>query len=492
MWTLYLINIVVFIGFLFLAWKKPALALILLLPTAAGMSLSGLIFFGGEAVDEGIVIFLLPIFLFPIALCLVHWSPSPSQLEIPWYKTVTSVILTMFMYLLILAVFVAVFQLFSIILFIVFLAAVYQFTQAKKFGLAMDIIATIGASIRQSLPLPTALTAAAHGQKKKAARVFNNIAHWLIQGRPLSEALRLGYPKCPSDILASITAGEKMDQLPKAIESLQADLSEKVNGCSIVRPVNPLYPCVVLVIAFTVVMGLTIFIVPTFADVLGDMSDGQASLPAITQTLLDFSNWMTARNGVNALLVFSLFLLVIVFVMHIRFRRRTPEEPRFLSRLGDRIKWFTPVLGWFEKTSGNHNLVRALRIGLIAGYPVNTILRNVLGLDVNACYLGCIKNWLNKIESGDNIAQSARSCGLDKTLAWAFDDTINKGNTPQILEGLEDVYRSKYNYRKNVLASASWPLIILGMGLIVGYVVCAMFMGTFSILTVTMQHVIPQ
>ena len=228
MWTLHLINIVVFIGFLFLAWKKPAVTLILLPFVAAVLFLSGFIFFENEITSDDVFVFYMfpaPVLFLLIGLCLIHWSPSPSQLEIPWYKTVTSVILTMFMCLLILAVFVAVFQLFSIILFIVFLAAVYQFTQAQKFGLAMDIISTIGASIRQSLPLPTALTAAAHGQKKKAARVFNNIAHWLIQGRPLSEALRLGYPKCPSDILASITAGEKMDQLPKAIESLQAGKS---------------------------------------------------------------------------------------------------------------------------------------------------------------------------------------------------------------------------------------------------------------------------
>ncbi|MEN8128107.1 MAG: type II secretion system F family protein, partial [Planctomycetota bacterium] len=126
------------------------------------------------------------------------------------------------------------------------------------------------------------------------------------------------------------------------------------------------------------------------------------------------------------------------------------------------------------------------------GYPVNSILRNASGLDVNRCYQERLQKWLKKIEAGDNIAQSAKACGLDKTLCWAFDEKVNKGNTPQILEGLEEVYRNKYNYRKNVLSAASWPLVILCMGLAVGWVVYAMFIAVFSTITVTLQYTIPQ
>ena len=185
-------------------------------------------------------------------------------------------------------------------------------------------------------------------------------------------------------------------------------------------------------------------------------------------------------------------LCVCLFIMYIRFRRRTPEMPRFLSRVGDRIKWHLPVLHWFEKTFGNLYLAQALRVGLVAGYPVNTILRNALGLDVNACYQKRVSKWLDKIEAGDDIAQSAKACGLDKTLAWAMDEKVNKGNAPKILEGLEEVYRNKYNYRRNVFSAASWPLVVLCLGLCVGYVVLAMFLGVFSTITVTLQYSIPQ
>jgi len=247
-----------------------------------------------------------------------------------------------------------------------------------------------------------------------------------------------------------------------------------------------------LTVVVTLMMGLCIFIVPTFAEVLWDMSDGQEYLPAATQSLLNFSNWITAKRGLNALMIFVFLLTVAYITLYTRFRRRTPDNPRILSRIGDQIKWHIPVFHWFEKTLANLQMTQSLRVGLTAGYPVNTILRNALGLDVNRCYQKRLEKWLNKIEAGDNIAQSAKACGMDKTLAWAMDEKVNKGNAPQILEGLEEVYRNKYNYRKNVLSAACWPLVVLCMGMAVGWIVYAMFIAIISITTVTLQYSMPQ
>lgn len=474
-----------FMAYCIFAWFKPGWS-VALFPLAMIIALIT----GGVYEDMFPVGFAVA--LFPVTILIVRFTPTTGSLETPWYKVFAKVVITVFYYLLILAIFVLVFQFLSPILFIIFLVAVYQFSQAQKYGLVMDIITTIGTAIRQSLPLATALTTAAVGQKKKAAGIFNNIAYWLTQGWPLSEAMRRGYPKCPSSILASVTTAEKMDQLPKAIESLQSDLIEKVNDYKIVKPVNPWYPLVVMTWTFMVVMGLTVFIVPTFTEVISDMSDGQVGLPASTQSLLTFSNCITANKGLNAFLIFSVILGLIIFVLYVRFRRRNPDNPRFLSRLGDRLKWMIPVWHWFEKTIGNLYLVQTLRVGINAGYPINTILRNALGLDVNICYQNCIKQWLNQIEAGEDISTSAKNCGMDQPLAWAFDQRINKGSTPQVLEGMEDIYRCKYYYHKNVLAAISWPMMILGLGFMVGYVVFAMFMGTFSILFVILQQTIPQ
>ncbi|MHC5083658.1 MAG: type II secretion system F family protein [Planctomycetota bacterium] len=492
MWILIAINLVVFIGFGLLSRKKPAWALPLLPVVVFALIIADLFHYRAIRGDDHHFLVMFPIILLPVSIVLIHWSPTSSELERPWYKFITGFILDVFKSILILAAFVLVFQYFAPVFFIIFIAGVIQYVRASRSALVMDVISAIGLSMRQSLPLPMALASAAHGQKRRQRQVFNAIAHWLSVGYPLSDAIKRGYPACPTDILASITAAEKMNQLPNVIDSLQANLSEKLNDRKQINSIQPWYPLTVFTMVFFNVLGLTMFIVPTFAEILLDMSDGKSGLPAATQQLMDASGWLRGNDGLNALMVTTLLFLVCAVAIYVKFRRRQPERPFMLSRWGDRLKWYLPVFHWFEKTFSNLQLVQSLRTGLLAGYPVNQVLSNCLVLDINQCFRRRLKKWLNRIESGHDISQSARKSGLDKTLAWAFDDKVNKGNTPAVLESLEHIYRSQYNYRKNVLNAALWPFIVLALGLCVGWVIYAMFMAICSVLYVTLQGVIPQ
>ena len=471
-----IIPVFVFIGFCVLAWHKSALGLILMPFVIAGMIISGLIYFEGEIVGENIFLFFLALFLFPVTIGIVRWAPSDSPLETPWYKAVAGIIITIFQYIIVLAILSFVFNVLGPILFALFVIAVGRFKKTSKYSLALEIISAIGMSMRQSLPLPMALNSAAHGQKPKESKIFTNVAHWLSQGQPLSEAMRRGYPKCPPELLASIAAAEKINQLPNAIKTIESDITEKVNDCKQIRPDYKWYPVVVGSIAFLICLGLLYFIVPVFAEVLADMSDGMAGLPALTQTLLNLSLWLKGRNGLNLLLVLIPIVWIQLHLMYIRFRRRNPQQPRQLSRIGDSLKWYLPVLNWFEQNYSQLQLIETLKVGLRAGYPVNTLLRNSLELDMNYWYRNQIREWLYKIERGDNIAQSALKSGIGKTLAWAMDDTVNKGNAPLILESLEEVYRGQYNYRMNLLNAVACPLTVIGLGACVGLVVTAMFL----------------
>ncbi len=492
MWLILLLNLVLFAGFCYLPKKKPAETLVLLPFVLAIMIVPLMIYYDGIDPGWGLTTLLFPIVLMPIAILGVYRAADENPLEYPWYGTTSGVLLFILKYLSIIIVFIAVFQYFSPVFFLIFLVGVFQYARAKKIGLTLDVISTIGAAIRQSLPLPTALTSAAYGQHRRQARVYIRVAHWLSQGWPLSEALRRGYWRCPAEVLAAIETGEKINQLPKAIDALQADLTEKFNDYKTSKPVHPWYPVIVLTVGFTVTLALMYFIVPTFAEVISDVSDGTAGLHPATQNLLNIAHWFKGNNGANILFVVLPMLYITCVVIYVRFRRRNPNCPRFLSRLGDRIKWCLPVYRWFEKTFCNMHLARTLRIGLSTGYPINTILHNSLGLDVNFCYRKRIEKWLKKIEAGGDIAQTARQCGFEKTIAWAFDETVNKGNAPQVLEHLETVYRHQYNYRRNMLSAAGGPFVILGIGLCVGYIVYAMFMGAFGILITMLQNTIPQ
>jgi type II secretory pathway component PulF len=182
-------------------------------------------------------------------------------------------------------------------------------------------------------------------------------------------------------------------------------------------------------------------------------------------------------------LAFVLTILVVVAVsIRVRFRPRRPEKPYLLSRIGDYIKWHLPILHWFEKNYSMVQVVELLRLSFNAGYTVNDAVDNTLGLDVNNCFKKRLREWLEKVKRGDNIATAVRESKLGSALAWAFDEQVNKGNTLSILEMLESFYRTNYSYCVNLARFIMWPCIILIMGLIVGFVIYAIFSPSIMVI----------
>ncbi|GAG31234.1 unnamed protein product [marine sediment metagenome] len=168
-------------------------------------------------------------------------------------------------------------------------------------------------------------------------------------------------------------------------------------------------------------------------------------------------------------------LVVVPVSIRVRFRPRRPEKPYLLSRIGDFLKWHLPVLHWFEKNYSMVHVVELLRLSFNAGYSVDDAIDNTLGLDVNNCFRKRLKEWLEKVKRGDNIATAIRESKLGPALAWAFDEQVNQGNTLPILETLESFYRSNYSYYVNLARFIMWPCVTLIMGVTVGFVAYAIF-----------------
>jgi hypothetical protein len=149
---------------------------------------------------------------------------------------------------------------------------------------AAIVFSTLNACMRQNLPLPMALDSAAAGRDDNAGYVMRQISRWLVRGHPLSEAVRLGYPRCPVHAYGMIAAAERMGQLPTALGIIERDLHAKAARRNMVSPLYPVYPIVLMVLVFLQVSVLMRFVIPQYKAVLGEMLD--APLPAATQLLI--------------------------------------------------------------------------------------------------------------------------------------------------------------------------------------------------------------
>jgi type II secretory pathway component PulF len=472
-WT---VAILLLVFYAILGYKKPAVALI----TSPILSIgTGYILFWVEpiiAILFGAAIFLVTL----VGILLARREPGTEQ----WPHECAKWILIGLASFLFLAVAFVVFGpggIFGAVLFVLFVGAVISYGLASRQATAAYVISTIGSSMRQNLPLPMALESAASGRMDKRARILLNIKKWLVEGYSLSESIKRGYPRCPGYALAMIGAAERIDQLPLAVESLEADMIARAQERRKLRPVHPFYPVILMLFVFFMVWALATRVAPRLHEVLQETFHEGAGHPAVvfpaaTRFLMRIAGFIGYEYGWLIGLVAGLALLVIVGVwIRIKFRPRQPQSPYLLSRIGDAIKWHLPILHWFERNYAMVQVVEFLRLSLNAGCPVDVAIKNTLGLDVNNCFRKRLKSWLAKVEAGDNIAAAARKSGLGHTVAWAFDEQVNQGDTLALLEMLESFYRSNYSYRVNLARFIMWPCVSIVLGVIVGFVVYAFF-----------------
>jgi type IV pilus assembly protein PilC len=471
--------------FAILGYKKPAVALI----TVPFVCL--LLGYGVFAQQPETILYAPVIFLITLSAILVSGREPGGE---TWPHTVAKWILLTIVFLLLLAVAFVVFGaggIIGLLLFAVFIASIIRYGLTSRHTTAVHVMSTIGASMRQNLPLPMALESAANARNDKRSRILLRIRNWLVQGYPVSEAIKRGYPRCPGYALALIAATERVDQVPLAMSSIEADMVAKTDERKRLRPVHPFYPVILVTFILFVVMGLMWRVVPALESILAEMFD-EATLPAATQLLRRVTALLAYEGGWPIALVLAIVVLVVIpGWIWARLRTRRPERPYLLSRVGDYIKWHLPILHWYERNYSTVQVIELLRLSLNAGCTVNDAIANTLRLDVNSCFRKRLKSWLAKVEAGENIAAAARQSKLPTSLAWVFDDQVNQSNTLEILETLESFYRSNYSYRVNLARFVLWPCVSILLGVIVGFVVYALFSPLIAIVQYTATQAYP-
>ncbi len=479
------ITILLLVIYIYLGLKMPAIALVTSPFVAGAILIMG-------AADENFLVMGAAPFIFLASLLAVLASKRDPDSE-QWPQICARWILTISILLLAMVTAGVAFGPLGVtgfMVFILFIGSIIAYSITSRYATAAFVISTIGSSMRQNLPLPMALDSASRGLTDNRSRILQGIKQWLVEGYPLSESIRRGYPKCPGHAMAMIIAAERVNQLPFAIKAIEADLVAKADDRRRIRPVHPFYPIILMVFTFFIVSAVMLFVIPQFKNSLYEMFE-RAELPRATQILLDVSGFILFKGGwLIGLIITLTFITTTSAWLYAKFRPRRPGEPYLISQVGDFIKWHLPILHRFEKDYSLVHVVELLGLSLNAGCPVNDAINNTLNLDVNHGFRRRLRQWLKRVERGDNIADAARKSRLGSPLAWAFDDKVNQGNTLSILEMLESFYRTNYSYYVNLARFILWPCVTLLMGVIVGFIIYAIFMPGIEIIShlVNMVH----
>ncbi|MBN2377422.1 MAG: type II secretion system F family protein [Sedimentisphaerales bacterium] len=464
--------LIVLIFSIYLRTKKPALVVV------GSFLFSFLSYYLGNLYDNVFLIaFAIALFVVTIPITLIYQLKSNQSRR--FFSSLC--ILTLAFILLPVVLFIIPGGIFGNIFFILVVAAIIRFILISKESDAGYIISIISSAIRQNLPLAAALEQAAANQTDKRSKILQNIAHWLEKGFSLTAAIKAGFPKCPAHALNLIALAEPVNQLPAALVAIEKDLIQKSQKHRQLNPVHPIYPLAVIAWTFIILSGIMYFVIPKYEKIFMDFN---VELPLVTRSII-LPYW--GIQGIFWPLLFIFVFIILPYYLYTRFRPRRSDNPYVISILGDFLKWHLPILHWFEKNYSLARVIQTLRLAINAGQPINTAIAHTLNADINHCFRKRLKIWHQAVESGQNISTSARQAGLGSALAWAFDTQVNQANTPQILEMLDDFYRTNYSYAVNLARYITWPCIIVAIGTMVGLVVYGLFKPLVVLIETTMQ-----
>ena len=208
---------------------------------------------------------------------------------------------------------------------------------------------------------------------------------------------------------------------------------------------------------------------PAFEKMFADI--GQ-SLPAPTQLLLSTSqaiqNYWYLLPAIPILLIFSMKLIA-----------RTEKGGKAL----DAFKLKMPVFGMIIKKSSVARFCRTLGTLIASGVPILEALRIVRDAVGNIIISNAIEDVHGSIREGDTIADPLRASGIfDELLVNMIDVGEETGELDKMLMKIADNYEADVDVAVEGMSSLLEPVLIVGMGLVVGFIVVSLFLPLVSII----------
>ena len=327
----------------------------------------------------------------------------------------------------------------------------------------------LAALVDAGVPIVRSLDLMAAQQTKPLfKRALQSLSSEVNQGGSMGDAMRLWPQVFDKLTIAMVEAGEAggvMDESLKRLAKLLEDnakLQNQIKGAMG-------YPVAVLVIAVSVFLGMTIFLIPTFAGIFEDLG---AELPLFTQLMVDFSKVLRSS--------FSVFLvggLVVAAWLFARFYATTAGRRRVDGEL---LK--LPVFGDLLQKTATAKFCRTFSSLTRAGVPILLSLDIVSETAGNAVISDAILNSRTDVQEGIPLSVALTRKKVFPEMALSMlaigEET---GGMDTMLSKVADFYEDEVGASVKALTAMLEPAMIVLVGGIVGSILLAMYLPMFSV-----------
>ena len=323
------------------------------------------------------------------------------------------------------------------------------------------------------LPLVRALRTLQKQAKKTPGlnRVLCDLADAVEGGSTFSEALNL-HPKSFNKLFVNmVRAGEASGAMETVLNRLAGFMEKAARMAGKVKAAL-VYPSIVLLVALSITSGLMIFIVPKFAKIFREMLSGKP-LPGLTVAVIAVSNVMQH---------YALFLAAGLLVAAFAFRlgRRTQAGGYAVDYILTKI----PAVKQLTVKSVVARFSRTLGTLMQSGVGILDALRIVRDTAGNEVFGHAIQAVHDAVKEGEGVSGPLEQTGVFPGMVVSMVEVGEEtGALPEMLERVADVYEEEVDRAVEALTSLIEPVMIVGLAVIVGTIVIALFLPLIVLIT---------
>lgn len=323
--------------------------------------------------------------------------------------------------------------------------------------------------IEAGVPLLSALvTLGEQTEDRVLRRAVAGVAEHLRGGRGLAEALRF-YPRVFPPLMTNmVEAGEVGGVLDRVLERLALHFEKEHALASKIKSAVT-YPAVVISVAVLTLLVMVTFVLPAFTDMLYALD---VPMPLPTRLVIALSEGLRMYWYLLPVVVAGLFVAL-------RVAYTSPRGRKHWDRLVLRL----PIFGKLVHKTIIARFCRTLGTLLRGGVPILRALDVVRAVAGNTLVVQAVEEAAVNVRAGASLAEPMARSGVFPPLVTQM-ITVGEetGALDTMLERVAAFYESEVETLVARLASLIEPVLIVGLGAIVGFIVIAILLPYFQML----------
>ena len=299
-------------------------------------------------------------------------------------------------------------------------------------------------------------------------RALTQIGLDVNQGSAMGAAMRK-WPKVFDRLsIAMVEAGETGGVLDESLKRLAKLLEDTARLQNQIKGAMG-YPVAVMVIAILVFLGMTMFLIPIFADIFKDLG---AELPLFTLMMVNLSGWL--RSSASLLLAGAIILAVWLISRYYATKKGRRVIDRLLLKL--------PLFGDLIMKTATAQFCRIFSSLTKAGVPILLSLEISSDTAGNSIVSDTILESRSLVQDGMPLSTALiRQKVLPDMALSMLAIGEETGEMDKMLSKVADFYEDEVAAMVKAMTSMLEPAMIVVVGFIVGSILLAMYLPMFTV-----------